>query len=255
MNDISLKLDPRDAVGKKVAKLRQDGFVPSVVYGGKTDAKSTQSPYVETTKVVQAAGRHTPVHLTIDGKKKLAIVKSIDVDPVKHLLRHVSFHTIKQNEKITTEVPIALEGEGESEAEKAGLVVLQALEYLEVRALPLDLPDSLKVSIAGLEEAGNRVLVRDIVMPKGVEIVDNDDGREDTEDDENTILDLVVANVYEPSALQAANDSAGGDAEEDDEVESDNGGDSPQDIQAEETMPGGKSQEQPKQSNIDANQE
>ena len=113
-SDISLKLDLREVAGKKVAKLRQAGIVPSVVYGGKSDPINTQSAVVETTKVAHSAGKHSPVHLTIDGKKKLAIIKSIDVDPVKHQVRHVAFHTIKQNEVITTEVPIHLVGMGES---------------------------------------------------------------------------------------------------------------------------------------------
>ncbi|MNT61302.1 hypothetical protein D3C72_1989370 [compost metagenome] len=65
----------------------------------------------------------------------------------------------------------------------------------------------------------------------------------------------MIANVYEPSALQAANDAAGGDAEPEDvaEIEADNGGDTRQDTQAEESRPGGKEQKEPKQSNVDAN--
>ncbi|MNI64394.1 hypothetical protein D3C87_1698880 [compost metagenome] len=68
-------------------------------------------------------------------------------------------------------------------------------------------------------------------------------------------MDLVIANVYEPSALQAANDAAGGDAEIDDvaDIEADNGSDTRQDTQAEESRPGGKDQKEPKQSNVDAN--
>lgn len=242
MNNISLKLDERTAAGKKVAKLRQNGLVPSVVYGGKAAPVSTQSQFVETAKVVRAAGKHTPVHLEIAGKKKLAIIKSIDFDPVKHLLRHVAFHTIKQNEKISTEVPVILKGVGESEAEKAGLVVLQTIEMLEVRALPADLPESLEVSILELAGADDKLTVADISLPSGVEFADMD---QDTS--------LVIANVYEPSALQAANDAAGGDAEDVEDVDAENGGDTPQDTQAEETRPGGKNQDEPKQSNVDAN--
>lgn len=238
---ITLKLEARDVHGKKVARLRRDGFVPSVVYGGKAETQSTQSPFVETTKVVQAAGRHTPVNLTVDGKNKLAIIKSIDMDPVKHSVRHVAFHTIKQNEKIVTEVPVILEGEGESEAEKAGLVVLQAIENLEVRAIPANLPESLKVSIVNLATDEDKLTVADIVLPEGVEFADVDQD-----------MDLVIANVYEPSALQAANDAAGGDAEDESEVESEQGGDTPQDTQNPEDRPGGKSQDEPKQSNVDA---
>jgi large subunit ribosomal protein L25 len=214
MNDIVLNLDQRKTEGKQVAKLRSRGFVPSVVYGGKAEPIPTQSQAVETLKAVRAAGKHTPVHLTIDGKKQLAIIKAIDYDPVKHTLRHVAFHAIKQNEKIVTEVPIILVGEGESAAEKAGLIILQAIEKVEVRALPADLPESLEISIVGLASDEDKLTLGDIALPKGVEFADLE---QDT--------DLVVANVYEPGALQAANDAAGGDAEDASAVESENGTD------------------------------
>jgi large subunit ribosomal protein L25 len=242
MNEITLKLETRVAAGKKVALLREQGFVPSVVYGGHAEPLSTQSNSVETAKVAHAAGKHSPVYLTIDGKKKLAIIKSIDIDPVKHQLRHVAFHTIKQNDTITTEVPIVLIGQGESAAEKAGLVVLQAIEHIEVKAIPANLPESIEISIAELENADDKITIADITLPKGVEFADNE---------QNT--SLVIANVYEPGALQAANEAAGGDAEDESAVESENGGDTSQDTQAEESRPGGKGQAEPKQSNVDAN--
>lgn len=243
MSDISLKLDGRTATGKKAAKLRHAGIIPSVVYGGKAEPIATQSSEVETTKVAKKAGKHTPVHLVIDGKKKLAIIKDIDMDPVRHSVRHVAFHTIKTNETITTEVPIVLTGQGESEAERAGLVVLQAIEKIEVKAVPANLPEALELSIAGLATTDDKLTLGDIQLPNGVEFADT----------EHHDLGLVVANVYEPSALQAANDAAGGDAEDESDVESENGADTPQDDQAEETKPGGKSQDEPKQSNVDAN--
>jgi large subunit ribosomal protein L25 len=242
MSDITLKLDTRTLAGKQVPKLRAQGFVPSVVYGGHADPLSTQSPTVETTKVAHAAGKHTPVHLTIDGKKKLAIIKSIDIDPVKRSVRHIAFHTIKQNETITTEVPVVLVGQGESAAERAGLIVLQAIEKLEVKAIPAKLPESIEMSIIDLATTDDKLTVGDITLPEGVEFAD-------TEQD----MDLVIANVYEPSALQAANDAAGGDASGDvDEVEAESGADTDQGAQAAESMPGGKKQDEPKQSNVDA---
>jgi large subunit ribosomal protein L25 len=214
MHDISLKLDTRQAHGKKVAGLRRDGFIPSVVYGGHDAPISTQSADVETVKVIHSAGKHTPVHLTIDGKKKLAIIKDIEIDPVKHRVIHVSFHAIKQGDVITTEVPIVLTGEGESAAEKAGLIILQAIETIEVKAKPADLPESLEISILGLTTDEDKLTLHDVKLPTGVEFAD-------LEQD----LDLVVANVYEPAALEAANDAAAGDATIDTKVETDNGSD------------------------------
>jgi large subunit ribosomal protein L25 len=243
MNEISLKLNERTHIGgKRAAQLLRDGLIPSVIYGGHSEPLSTQSPAVETTKVARAAGKHTPVHITLGTKKVLAIIKDIDVDPVKHHIRHVAFHKVQKNDMITTEVPIVLTGAGESAAERAGLVVLQAIEKVEVKAKPADLPEALEISILDLETDEDKITLEDVTLPAGVEYADIDQD-----------LSLVIANVYEPGALQAANDAAGGDADEDTEVPAENGGDTPQDTQAEETRPGGKGQDEPKQSNVDAN--
>lgn len=250
---ITLSLEERTVQGKKVERLRREGLVPTIVYGSGVDPQNTQAPHNILEKVVQAAGTHTPVHLTIGTKKRIAMIKDVDWNVVKHTLNHVSFHAVKQNEPVVAEVPIRLIGEGESDAERAGLVVLQALERLEVKALPMDLPEALEVSVESLKEVGDRLLVGDINLAKGVEIVDNVSGDED-EEERNKITDLVVASVYEPSALAAANDAAGGDAEADvDAVGSDNGSDTPQNAQDGESKPGGKGQDEPKQSELDAN--
>lgn len=242
MNDITLKLDERTVKGRRVAVLREEGYVPGVVYGGTSDPVITQSQAIETTKVARAAGKHTPLYLEISGKKKLAIIKSIDVHPVKHRIRHVAFQTIKQNEVITTEVPISLIGEGESVAERAGLVILQAIERVEIKAKPANLPEALEMPVSELASTDDKLTIGDIVLPEGVDFADVDQD-----------LELVVANVYEPSALQAANEAAGGEADDETSVEAENGGDTPQDVQEEETRPGGKAQDEPKQSNVDAN--
>jgi large subunit ribosomal protein L25 len=205
---ISLKLEERTAEGKKLAKLRNSGLIPSVIYGGQDQPIMTQSKQVETSKVVHTAGRHTPISLTLDGKKKLVIIKSIDMDPVKHVLRHIAFHTIKQSDIITTEVPVILIGQGESAAERAGLVILQAIEHVEIKAKPADLPDSIEISIVDLATTDDKISVGDIKLPEGVEFADADQD-----------MELVIANVYEPSALQAANEATGGEAEAEEESE------------------------------------
>lgn len=211
---INLALDVRTDQGKKAAKLRKQGIVPGVVYGHDLAPIMVQSEYGVIEKVVREAGKHTPVYVTVNGKKKITMIKDIDRDPVKSRIRHVSFHAVKADEVVTAEVPIRLVGEGESEAEKAGLIVLQALEQIEVKAKPADLPEVLEVSIVALANPEDKLTLADITLPKGVEYAD-------VEQD----LELVLVNVYEPAALQAANDAAGGDAEDESEVASDNGGD------------------------------
>lgn len=209
---INLKLDPRELQGKKVARLREEGFVPGVVYGQGFDPLLVQSEYNVISKVVREAGKHTPVHLTVDGKKKIALIKDIERDPVKSRIRHVSFHAVKATDVVTAEVPIHLVGLGESEAEKAGLIVLQAIETVEIKAKPADLPDALEVSIAHLKTDEDKITLAGIQLPEGVEYADNEQD-----------LELVVANVYEPAALEAANEAAAGDATDESQVEAENG--------------------------------
>lgn len=218
MTKIILEVQKRDVTGKKVARLRKDGLVPSVVYGASIKPQNLQSETVHTHKVIQEAGKHSPVTLTIDGKPVMAMVKSVEVSPTRHHVRHVAFHAVKQNEVITAEVPIRLVGAGESEAEKAGLVVLQAVEHVEIKAKPGDLPEALELSIVALATTDDKLTLAEIKLPSGVEYADHE-------------LDtsLVVANVYEPSALQAANEAAAGDAEASDaeDVTAENGEETP----------------------------
>jgi large subunit ribosomal protein L25 len=231
---VELTVEARDVVGKKVAALRRDGYVPAVVYGHDFPAQNIMAAGVPITKAVHQAGKHQPVELTVDGTKRLAMIKTTDFDPVKRELRHVAFHVVKQNEEVETEVPVVVAGVGETPAEKAGLVVLTGIDTVEVKALPGNLPDQLEVPGEKLAAVGDRLTVSDIVAPKGVIILNDPD--------------QVVATAYEPSALQAANEAAGGEAEAGDEqgVESEEGGNTPPDTQAEEGKPGGKKQFEPK---------
>lgn len=219
---LTLKLDEREVHGKKVAKLRKDGLIPAVVYGPGVEPVSVQVEEGVFTKLYRQAGTYTPVHLTIGAKKKIAMIKDVDRDPVKGSVRHISFHAVKATDPVVAEVPIHLDGEGESEAERNGLIVLQTLEKIEVRALPMDLPDALHADIRELKEPGEKLLLEALTLPDNVELVEHDSGHGDDED-QHSVTELVVASVWEPSALQAQNEAAAGDAEDESEVESENG--------------------------------
>lgn len=182
-NKTELKLDVREVHGKKVAKLRKEGMIPGIVYGASTEPISVQVAANVFEKAYRQAGKHAPLHLTINGKKKIAMIKDVDVEPVKGLPRHISFHAVKASDPVIAEVPVRLVGEGESEAEKAGLIVLQNLDKVEVKALPMDLPDAIEISILNLKQAGDKVLLADAKLPDGVEYVEHSDGREDDDDE------------------------------------------------------------------------
>ena len=225
---ITLSVEERTIQGKKVKQLRREGLTPGVVYGPDMEPLSIQVPDGELLKVVHAAGKHTPVHLT-GKKRRIAMIKDVDIDPVRNTIHHVSFHAVRADHPVTTEVPIVLTGLGESEAEKNGLIILQTIDRIEVKALPMELPESVEISVAELKEEGEKITLAAAKLPETVEFVVHDDGHHQEDDDEqeqHTVLDTVVASVWEPAALQAANEASGGDAEDESEVESEHGDDS-----------------------------
>ncbi len=230
---ISLTLEPREVTGKAVKHLRRDGQVPAVIHDHGKDSVIVQAGYVPMMKAWQQAGKHHPIQLKAGSQSYVALIKTAEFDPKKNLLKHVVFNAVDKNQKVEAEIPIRPrydEGNESSPAERAGFIVLSQLETVSVKALADKLPDFLEYDAEKLVEVGDHVTIADLTIPEGVEV--------------EVEAEHSVATVYEPSALQAANDAAGGDAEPGDEeaVESEAGSaeDDDQDSQKDEIRPGGK---------------
>lgn len=167
---IAVELTKREIVGKGLGKLRSEGEVPGVVHNHGKDSTHVTGDFLKLTKAFSKAGKHHPVELKIDDKQQLAMIKDVDFDPRKHNIRHIVFQSIKQNEKVSAEVPVVFEGE-EIPAEKAGLLLLPQLDVVQVEALPKNLPDQLVADATVLSEVGDRLYVSDLKVPDGVEII------------------------------------------------------------------------------------
>lgn len=207
-DSISLTLEKRDVLGKAVKHLRKSGQIPAVIHDHGKDSVIVQADSVEMLKVWKKAGKNHPIQLKAGDKNYTALIKTAEFDPKKHLLTHVVFNAVDRNQKVEAEVPIKpryAEGNESSPAERAGLIVLTQLESLQIKAIATNLPEVFEYDAEKLVEIGDSVTVADLIIPEGVE-VETDEGHS-------------VATVYEPSALAAANDAAGGDAEEGEEPE------------------------------------
>ncbi len=166
---ITLKLTERKELGKAVKALRRAGVVPANIYERGKESQAVSAQLIEITKVYGQAGKHHPVELLVGSQKHLAMIKDVDIDPVKNTLRHVGFHAVNKNETVEAEVPVKIEGE--IPAEKISLLVLQNLDTVMVEALPANLPDELFVPGEKLAAAGDKVTVADIKVPKDVVIL------------------------------------------------------------------------------------
>lgn len=229
---ITLNLTSRDVFGKQVRRLRQEGLVPAVIHDHGKPSVHVQGELQALLKVYHEAGKHHPVQLTADGKKFTAMIKTAEFEPQKHQLSHVVFNAVKANQKVDAEVPIHPkydEGNEASPAERNGLLVIHNLESVMVKALPTNLPDVLYYNAEMLVEVGDHATIADLIVPADVELEVTDDAQ-------------AIATVYEPSAIAAANDAAGGDAEPEDAetVEAEHESGTEEGTQEDEQRPGGK---------------
>jgi large subunit ribosomal protein L25 len=202
---IVLKTQPRDILGKKVKQLRNAGQIPAVIHDHAKDSEHVSVEFLEMSRVWQKAGKHHMLELQIGDRKQLAIIKDVDIEPKKYELRHVVFNAVSQNEKIEAEVPLVIDGD--SPAEKQGLIVLHQLTEVEIKALPKNLPDKLTVDGTKLVEIGDKLSVADILVPEGVEIVT---------EESHPVATVVEprAHVEEVAEAEEAEDEEGAAAEE-----------------------------------------
>ena len=240
---ISLTLMARTITGKAVKGLRREGQIPAVIHDHGKDSIIVQGDNVQMLKVWQQAGKHHPVQLKAGDQTYTALIKTAEFDPKKHLLTHVVFNAVDRNQTVEADIPVKPRYDEDNEsspAERNSLIVLSQLETVQVKATPSNLPDFLEYDAEKLVEIGDSITVSDLIVPNGVEI--------------QTDADHSIATVYEPSALAAANDAAGGDAEAGDEsdVESDTESNVVEGDQAAENQPGGKLQDEPKPSSVEA---
>jgi len=164
-----LELQSREIIGKRLADLRADGFVPAVIHNHGQESLHVMGPQVQLEKIYAAAGKHHPLQLKAGSQEFLALIKDAHFNPVKRRLDHLVFQAIRQDEKVEAEVPIHIEGD--IPAEKIGLEVLHQLDHIEIEALPRDLIDAVKVDGTKLAELGDKVMVSDLTVPATVTIL------------------------------------------------------------------------------------
>ena len=196
MSENKLTLQKRELTGKKVAKLRAQGLIPSVVYGGQAEPITTQSAYNETEKVLLSAGYHSTVDLEVDGKPQLAIVKDVALDPASRRIINVEFQAVSADKPVEATTPIVLEGFESSDAAKLHFALLQVMEEVEVKAKPAELPKSLTIDASKLATLDDKLTIADISLPQGVELADKELKPEQ-----------IIASLYDPAAEAAAREA------------------------------------------------
>lgn len=174
MDRIKIKVEKREKTGKEsVKKLRNQGYVPAIVYSEDTNiALAISFSDLKTLRSIHFS-ESAVIDMEIGGDKKAesmpVLIKDIQYHPLTEDVIHIDFLKVSLKEKIRVHVPLVLKGEAKQVKEESGTIE-QILRELEVEGLPLDIPEKIEVDVSGLT-IGHSLHVSDLVIPVNISIV------------------------------------------------------------------------------------
>jgi len=165
-----LKAEMRQGTGTaRVKKLRRQGLVPGVIYGGGQRTYPVQVNAKEITDLLHhASSENVLVDLVVEGareKNKLVLIQAVQHNVLSRAVTHVDFQAVREDQEIRATVPVHLTGE--PLGVKLGGLLDHQVHQMEVRCLPKDLPEVMTFDVTELG-LGQALHVSDVTFPEGV---------------------------------------------------------------------------------------
>ena len=173
MSDIgSIIAEVREDVGKGASRrLRRDGKIPAIVYGGDKDPVAITLDHDSILHQSENEAFYASVmEIKVGKKEQQVVLRDMHRHPYKPIIMHIDFMRVSADELIRMSVPIHFVGEEDSPAGKAtGVIIQHQVTDVEISALPKDLPEYLTVDLSEMED-GDVVMLSSISLPEGVTI-------------------------------------------------------------------------------------
>ena len=153
-------------------RLRTSGFVPGVIYGGKDEPVAIEVEHEKVWHQLRKEAFHASIlSIDIDGKKQQVLLRAVNMHPFRAQVQHLDFQRVVADQKIHMKVPLHFTSADESPAVKlSSALISHIMNEVDIRCLPADLPEFVLVDLSQIT-VGHSIHARDLVMPKGVEIV------------------------------------------------------------------------------------
>mgnify|MGYP000922971763 FL=1 len=155
-----IKAEVRTALGRKVKKIRKQGFIPATIYGKGLESKSVQFVKTELEKLFEEVGESTLVTLILENESLPILFRNPQYHVIEGNLIHIDCYKVNLKEKISAMVPI--EFIGESQAVKDGNTLVTVTDEIEIEALPADLPEKIEIDLSVLETLESVITVANI---------------------------------------------------------------------------------------------
>ena len=203
---IHLIAELRSDSGKGASRrLRHQGLVPAIVYGGDSDPVQISIAHNKFMHELDHETIYTQVvELQVGDKTEEVILRDLQRHPYKNKVLHADFFRIDKNTPIKIVVPIHVLNAEECVGVKMdGGMLTQVVTEIEIIALPKDLPEYLEIDAENIH-LGESLHLSDIKMPAGVEIT----AMLNIEETEHDDHDLGVLSVVKTRAEEVIEDEA-----------------------------------------------
>ncbi len=164
----------REDQGKGASRrLRRDGKVPAILYGGHSDARSLSVSHQKLLIMLEQERFYSTIlSLKVGEESQPAILKDVQRHPFKNAILHIDFQRVEDNQKIRISIPLHFKGEAVSPGVKSqGGIVSHMRTQVEVSCLPKDLPEFIEVDLSNLA-LNESIHLSQLPLPAGVQLVD-----------------------------------------------------------------------------------
>ncbi|MFH1714829.1 MAG: 50S ribosomal protein L25 [Elusimicrobiota bacterium] len=160
--EIVLNAKKREKTTKGALNLiRKGGLVPCVLYGaGDKTVELTINAKELFLGLHSEMGEHALFQLNVDGKKKIALVKEKQINPVTRNIIHVDFQHISLKDEVEVEIPFEIIGKAPGVA--LGGILELPLHEIKIKCIAADIPKNIQVDVSKLE-IGNSIHIKDLV--------------------------------------------------------------------------------------------
>ncbi len=175
MAELTLEVSRREEAGKGAAgRLRREGKVPAVVYGGHRETVPITVDRKAVTELIQKSehGVRSIFLLKMAGtdQQRHAMIKDIQIDPIHRKMTHIDFVRVIMDEVIRTTVPMHLTGTPIG-VKEGGILDFQVRD-LHVECLPNAIPDKIDIDVSGLG-MHQYIRISELQLPEGIKVLDD----------------------------------------------------------------------------------
>ena len=149
-------------------KLRAQGFIPAILYGGKDPNLNISISKKEIINIINSDTFLSKVlELELEGKKEKVIPRDVAYHVVSEEPIHIDFMRIVSGKKIVLEIPVKFINHPESPGLKRGGVLNIVRRKVELKCPAENIPNEIVVDLTGTD-IGTSIKISSIKLPESV---------------------------------------------------------------------------------------